>query len=136
MGRMTNNAHYPGMCILEVERVASATQRFGDRFLTRLFTRAELHYCMVGPARYQRLACRLAAKIAVRSALRGAGLALPALKALGVERDAWGRPFIVLSKIKDTRTGKGIRCALALSLSHSRRLSAASAVVTCRQARG
>jgi len=134
MGPRHNAAHYPGVCILDVGRVETAAKRFGDRFLRRLFTPGELRYCMAGAARYQRLACRLAAKFAVRSALRGAGLAQPAPKAIGVRRDAWGKPFIVLSEAEEERTGRRVRCVTTLSLSHVRSLAAASAVVTCRRA--
>ncbi|MCX6354396.1 MAG: 4'-phosphopantetheinyl transferase superfamily protein [Candidatus Aureabacteria bacterium] len=135
MGPRCNVAHYPGVCILEVGRVETAAKRFGDRFLRRLFTQDELRYCMAGAARYPRLACRLAAKFAVRSALRGAGLAPHAPKALGVGRDAWGKPFIVLREAKEKRTGRRVRCVATLSLSHSRSMAAASVVVTCRRER-
>ena len=115
--------------MVEVNRIATAEKRFGDRFLRRLVTPVELSYCGQGTARHQRLACRIAAKIAVRKALRLAGLGSVPWLALEVTRDEWGKPSIDVKKGWDTRTEQPPPRSILLSLSHSRDLAVASAIV-------
>lgn len=125
--------YYPGLCMVEVGRIASAEKRFGDRFLRRLVTPLELSYCGKGTARHQRLACRIAAKIAVRKALRLAGLGPAPWLALEVKRDEWGKPSIELKEGCGARTRQPAPCSILLSLSHSRDLAVASAIVAGRR---
>jgi holo-[acyl-carrier protein] synthase len=62
-----------GVDITEVGRIESAVKRFGDRFLHRVFTPAEVRYCMGKPNAAERLAARFAAKEAGMKAI-GTGL--------------------------------------------------------------
>jgi holo-[acyl-carrier protein] synthase len=62
-----------GVDISEVDRIAAAVKRFGDRFLQRVFTPAEIRYCMAKPNAAERLAARFAAKEAGMKAI-GTGL--------------------------------------------------------------
>ena len=62
-----------GVDIAEVERIQAAVERFGDRFLRRVFTPAEVRYCMAKPNSAERLAARFAAKEAGMKAI-GTGL--------------------------------------------------------------
>lgn len=62
-----------GVDITEVERINAAVKRFGDRFLRRVFTPAEVKYCMGKPNAAERLAARFAAKEAGMKAI-GTGL--------------------------------------------------------------
>jgi holo-[acyl-carrier protein] synthase len=62
-----------GVDITEVDRIEAAVKRFGDRFLKRVFTPAEAHYCMGKPNAAERLAARFAAKEAGMKAI-GTGL--------------------------------------------------------------
>lgn len=59
-----------GVDIIEIERVADSIDRFGDRFLERIYTGPELAYCN---GRVESLAARWAAKEAVAKAL-GTGI--------------------------------------------------------------
>jgi len=127
-------AHYPGLCILGVDRVETAVRRFGSRFLERLFTDGERRYCLAGPMRYQRLATRLAAKLAARNAMRIAGLSVPACRALEVERDDWGKPFVRMEQCRDRRSGAKALCALAVSISHAEKMAVASVILTRERA--
>ncbi|MDD5556511.1 MAG: 4'-phosphopantetheinyl transferase superfamily protein [bacterium] len=114
-----------GLCILEIERVARLLDRRGDRFLARVFTGGELAYCMPRAARAAHLASRLAAKIAARAAFRQAGLRPPPLAAIEVVRDAWGKPSV--------RVLAGPPAPpLLVSLSHSREVAAAGAILLGR----
>ena len=62
-----------GVDITEVERIEAAVKRFGDRFLKRVFTPAEVRYCLGKPNSAERLAARFAAKEAGMKAI-GTGL--------------------------------------------------------------
>ena len=62
-----------GVDIIETERIERSLQRFGERFLHRVFTDGEIAYCqsMKYPARH--FAARFAAKEAVSKAF-GTGI--------------------------------------------------------------
>jgi holo-[acyl-carrier protein] synthase len=62
-----------GVDIAEVGRIKAAVERFGERFLRRVFTPAEVRYCMGKTNAAERLAARFAAKEAGMKAI-GTGL--------------------------------------------------------------
>jgi holo-[acyl-carrier protein] synthase len=51
-----------GIDVAEVPRVAAAIDRFGQRFIQRIFTEAEILYCDSKANRVERYAARFAAK--------------------------------------------------------------------------
>ncbi|MGA7378630.1 MAG: holo-[acyl-carrier-protein] synthase [Candidatus Sulfotelmatobacter sp.] len=58
-----------GIDIAEVPRIRKAIERFGDRFLQRVFTPAEILYCDSKANRAERYAARFAAKEAAMKAI-------------------------------------------------------------------
>jgi holo-[acyl-carrier protein] synthase len=58
-----------GIDIAEVPRIRRAIERFGDRFLHRIFTAGEMRYCNSKANRTERYAARFAAKEAAMKAL-------------------------------------------------------------------
>ena len=58
-----------GIDIAEVPRVAEAIERYGQRFLQRIFTEGEIRYCESKANRVERYAARFAAKEAGMKAL-------------------------------------------------------------------
>jgi holo-[acyl-carrier protein] synthase len=58
-----------GIDIAEVPRIAQAIERFGERFLRRIFTDGEIRYCDSKANRVERYAARFAAKEAAMKAL-------------------------------------------------------------------
>jgi holo-[acyl-carrier protein] synthase len=58
-----------GIDIAEVPRIAEAIERFGERFLKRIFTEGEIRYCDSKKNRTERYAARFAAKEASMKAL-------------------------------------------------------------------
>lgn len=131
---------YHGIDIVEVARVRGAVERWGARFLGRVFTPGELADCGAGgPApRYESLAARWAAKEAAAKAL-GVGLSGLGAGASGagyllhfheveVVRASDGRPELRLhGGAADAATARGIG-QLALSLSHTADHAVASVV--------
>jgi len=51
-----------GIDIAEVPRIAASIERFGSRFLHRIFTEGEIRYCESKANRVERYAARFAAK--------------------------------------------------------------------------
>ena len=108
-----------GVDIVETARIDRSLERFGERFLHRVFTAGEIAYCqsMKYPARH--FAARFAAKEAVSKAF-GTGIG----KAMGwrdidVHRQESGQPFVVLEGgAKALAAERGI-ASVWISLSHT-----------------
>ena len=58
-----------GIDIAEVPRIGESIERFGERFLNRVFTKEEVRYCDAKANRVERYAARFAAKEAAMKAL-------------------------------------------------------------------
>jgi holo-[acyl-carrier protein] synthase len=58
-----------GIDIAEVPRIRQSIERFGQRFLQRIFTAGEMRYCDSKANRFERYAARFAAKEAAMKAL-------------------------------------------------------------------
>lgn len=58
-----------GIDIAEVPRIAESINRFGERFIRRVFTDGEISYCDTKANRFERYAARFAAKEAAMKAL-------------------------------------------------------------------
>ena len=58
-----------GVDIAEVRRIRESIERFGDRFLRRVFTEGEIAYCQPKANRFESYAARFAAKEAGMKAL-------------------------------------------------------------------
>lgn len=81
-----------GIDLIEVARVQRSLERFGDRFLARIYTTQERAYC---DGRAVSLAGRFAVKEAVAKAL-GTGIGAVCWQEIEVVNDAQGRPFLYL----------------------------------------
>ncbi len=118
-----------GMDLVETQRIERSLERFGERFLHRVFTAGEIAYCqsMKYPARH--FAARFAAKEAVSKAF-GTGIG----KAMGwrdidVHRAASGQPFVVLEGGAKELAAERKVAAVWISLSHTDHYGAATAIV-------
>ncbi len=58
-----------GVDIAEVHRIRESIERFGERFLRRVFTDGEIQYCEAKVSRFESYAARFAAKEASMKAL-------------------------------------------------------------------
>jgi len=88
-----------GVDIAEVPRIKAAVERFGERFLRRVFTPEEIRYCTARPNSAERLAARFAAKEAGMKAI-GTGLRHGVTwHDLEVVRQPGGRPFLHLTGV-------------------------------------
>jgi phosphopantethiene--protein transferase domain len=118
-----------GVDLVECARIQHSIDRFGDRFLNRVFTDGEIEYSlsMKFPARH--LAARFAAKEAVSKAF-GTGIG----KAMGwrnidVQKRPSGEPFLVFSgPAQELAAEHGVTSAL-ITLSHTEHHAMASVVL-------
>ena len=106
-----------GVDIIEIHRVEAALNKFGERFLQRVYTELEAAFCR---GRTSELAARFAAKEAVMKALgRGWGAKVRWLD-IEVARARSGKPEIVLhDKTAKFAEDLGIR-RWALSITHTK----------------
>ena len=105
-----------GVDLIEVARFAQACERFGERFLGRVFTPGERAAYGGQP---QRLAARFAAKEAVAKAL-GTGIGEFAWRDIEIGRDERGQPTVTLYGPAQARAQALGLTHFALSLSHTR----------------
>src|SRR6516164_1162277 len=83
-----------GVDITEVPRIEASIARFGERFLRRVFTDAEIRYCDSKANKAERYAARFAAKEAALKAI-GTGLSRGiSWNDVEVTRTPSGRPTI------------------------------------------
>lgn len=116
-----------GTDLIEIARVQQSILRFGDRFLTRLFTPGEIAYCRARRSSAESFAARFAAKEAAAKAL-GTGISRGiSWQEIEVRRQPGHAPTLHLTgRAADRALALGIT-STHLSLTHSREL--ASAVV-------
>ena len=118
-----------GSDLLEIERMAQAGKRYGERFHRRVFTPGERAYCESKGRPDEHLAVRFAAKEAALKAL-GVGWARGITwKDVEVLREEGGPPTLRFTGVaRDVADALGVRRA-HLSLSHSRDLALASVIL-------
>jgi holo-[acyl-carrier protein] synthase len=119
-----------GTDLIETRRLQESIDRFGDRFLERIFTEAEIAYCMRKKKNSaESFAARFAAKEAGAKAL-GTGISRGvSWKELEVRRETSGRPTLHLSgRAAELAEAMGVR-RVHLSLTHSQELAMAVVVV-------
>ena len=108
-----------GVDITEVRRVAEALERFGERFLRRVFTPLEVEYCSSKRNKVERLAARFAAKEAALKAL-GTGLRHGITwQQVEVSRQPGGRPTITFSGVAAQYAARLAVKHVSLSMSHT-----------------
>jgi holo-[acyl-carrier protein] synthase len=108
-----------GIDVVEVPRVAAAIERFGRRFLERIYTESEIRYCESKANRMERYAARFAAKEAAMKALGTGWNRGVRWRDIEVRRLPGGRPTLVFSgKAAEFAAGLGTKNA-ALSLTHT-----------------
>jgi holo-[acyl-carrier protein] synthase len=108
-----------GIDIAEVPRVGHAIERFGERFLRRIFTEGERKYCDSKANRVERYAARFAAKEAAMKALGTGWNHGVRWRDCEVARMPGGRPTIAFhGKAGEFAANLGVKNA-ALSISHT-----------------
>ena len=108
-----------GIDIAEVPRIAQSIERYGDRFLQRIYTEGERRYCDSKANRAERYAARFAAKEAAMKALGTGWSRGVRWRDIEVSRMPGGRPTIAFhGKAAEFAAKLGTK-NVALSLSHT-----------------
>ena len=118
-----------GLDLAEVPRVAAALERWGDRFLARLFEPGEILHRRRHPRAFaEHVAGRFAAKEAAMKAL-GTGWRGVAFREIRVARLANGKPALELSGRAADRARRLRVVASELSITHTGTMAAAVVVL-------
>jgi holo-[acyl-carrier protein] synthase len=108
-----------GIDIAEVARIRRSIERFGDRFVQRVYTPGEINYCESKANRAERYAARFAAKEAAMKALGTGWNHGVRWRDCEVMRLPGGRPTITFhGTAAEVAARLGVKHA-ALSLSHT-----------------
>ena len=113
-----------GVDLVEIGRIEAAVDRWGERFLRRVWTEREITACR---GRYRELAARFAAKEAASKAL-GTGIVGIVWRELEVLADRRGKPLLFLHGQARTRAQELGLNSWAVSLTHTRDLACAFVV--------
>jgi holo-[acyl-carrier protein] synthase len=118
-----------GVDITEVARIKAAVERFGERFLRRVFTPEEVRYALSKANTAERLAARFAAKEAAMKAI-GTGLRHGVTwHDVEVVRLPGGRPTLKLTG-KAAEFAERLGCKrIHLSLSHTQEQAIAHVIL-------
>ena len=118
-----------GVDMVENQRIEHSLERFGERFMHRVFTQGEIDYCtsMKFPARH--FAARFAAKEAVSKAFgTGIGAAM-GWREIDIHRKESGEPYVVLhGGAQQLALDRGVS-TVWVSLSHTEHHAVATIVV-------
>ncbi len=117
-----------GIDVIEIERIEKSIEKFGDKFLDRIFTAEERAYCDAQKYPHVNYAARFAVKEAVAKAFGiGIGKDLAFLD-IQVNRSEAGAPFVTLRGAgKNFAKEHGIG-QIQISLTHAKLYAAANAV--------
>jgi len=108
-----------GIDIAEVDRIESAIRRYGQRFLQRVFTAAEIEYCQSKANAFERFAGRFAAKEAAMKAIGTGWRRGVRWRDFEVVREPSGRPILRFSGVAaDFAERLGMKRAL-VSITHT-----------------
>jgi holo-[acyl-carrier protein] synthase len=109
-----------GIDMVEIERMARSIERYGSRFLERIYTAGEIAYCQRKRRNAaESFAARFAAKEAAAKAL-GTGIGFGvSWRELEVGREPAGRPLLLLhGRAAEIAASLGVRRS-SLSITHT-----------------
>jgi holo-[acyl-carrier protein] synthase len=118
-----------GIDLIEVPRIAAAIDRYGKRFLQRVFTEGEIRYCESKANRNERFAARFAAKEAGMKALGTGWSRGIRWRDLEVRRQPGGRPTLAFhGRAADIAGNLGV-ANVSLSLTHTQEQAFAQVIL-------
>ena len=118
-----------GIDLIEVNRVETAREKYGERFLNRILHPAETAYCLSHKIPGPFLAARFAAKEAISKAF-GTGIgAQLGWHDMEIGRKDTGEPYVILhGKGLELLARRGARC-VHITLSHTAKHATAVAIL-------
>jgi holo-[acyl-carrier protein] synthase len=118
-----------GVDLIEIERIAHSIERYGERFLRRIYTDHEIAYCTSKRSSAESFAARFAAKEAGAKAL-GTGISRGVTWIeFQIARQPGGRPVLELrGRAALLARELGVK-AISLSLTHTGKLAMATVMM-------
>lgn len=113
-----------GVDLVDIDRIVAAIDRFGERFLRRIWTERELAFCR---GRAPELATRFAGKEATSKAL-GTGIVGLVWRDVEILPDERGKPLVFLHGGAKERAAQIGLSHWTISLTHSRHMACAMVV--------
>jgi holo-[acyl-carrier protein] synthase len=118
-----------GIDLIEVARIASSFEKFGERFVNRILLPEEIAYCLSHRVPAPFLAVRFSAKEAVSKAFgTGIGAEL-GWQDIEIRRKETGEPYVVLHGKGQTLFEARNARKLHVSLTHTQLYAAATAIL-------
>jgi holo-[acyl-carrier protein] synthase len=108
-----------GVDLAEVARIRASAERYGARFLDRIYTPRELAYATTKANKYERLAARFAAKEAGMKALGTGWSHGVRWRDFEVTNLPSGRPTLTLHGVAAELAARGGVAKIHLSLTHT-----------------
>ena len=107
-----------GIDIIEISRIKESIDKYGERFLEKIFTVKEIEYCEGKANKYQHYAARFSAKEAVAKALSTGWNNDFSWQNIEVFNEPTGMPYVKLTgKLREFLSDDK---ELKISMSHSR----------------
>ena len=130
---MSDPVLHLGLDLAEVPRIAAAVDRWGDRFLSRIFVEGELSKRRAHPDAFaQHVAGRFAAKEAAMKAL-GTGWRGLGFRDIVVGRERSGKPTLLFAGQAKARAEKMGVFQAEVTITHTSRTAAAVVALLCRR---
>lgn len=118
-----------GTDLTEISRIEHSIERYGDRFLHRIFTTGEIAYCQRKKSFAESFAARFAAKEAGAKAL-GTGISYGVTwQEFEVRREASGKPSLHLSGRAEELAKTLCVARISLSLTHTKGMALAIVIM-------
>lgn len=118
-----------GIDLIEVDRIRSSFQKFGDRFVNRILRPGEISYCLQHKDPGPFLAARFAAKEAISKAF-GTGIGADlSWQDMEVARRETGEPWVILHQKGQALLQARGATRLHISLSHTVQHATAIAIL-------
>lgn len=117
-----------GIDIIKNSRIKNLIEKYGERFLKKIYTDAEIEYCQNKKETASSLAARFAAKEAVLKAL-GTGMRNNSWQEIEILNNKLGKPEVILSEKTKKRAEEIKVKSIFLSISHEKEYSIAQIVM-------
>ena len=117
-----------GIDIVKNSRIKNLIEKYGERFLNKVYTEAEISYCQQKINSAPSFAARFAAKEAVLKAL-GTGMRKNSWQDIEILNNELGKPEVNLSAETEKRAEELEVSAIFLSMSHEKEYSIAQIVM-------
>lgn len=118
-----------GIDIVSIKRIEKAFQRYGMRFLEKIYTNNEISYCLAKTPPFERLAGRFAAKESVLKALGYGWSSGITFKSVEILSGNMSEPVVILHNTALNIADDFLSGTIHISITHDNEIAAAIAVI-------